>query len=63
MGVSRAEGEDSLDSKKYKFSIKKPSSVLGLTKHAVSIEANTPAPGPQLSYLSNEEAMGWKDLC
>lgn len=45
MGVSRAEGEDSLDSKKNKFSIKKPSSALGLTKHTVSTEVDTPAPG------------------
>lgn len=34
MCVSRA--EDSLDSKKCKFSIRRPRSVLGLTKHAVS---------------------------
>lgn len=51
MAVSRAGGEDSLDSKKYKFSNRKPGSVLDLTKRAVSTEANTPAPGPQLSYL------------
>lgn len=53
MAVSRAGGEDSLDSKKYKFNNRKPGSVLGLTKRAVSTEAeaNTPAPGPQLSYL------------
>lgn len=62
MGVSRAEGEDSLDSEKYKFSIKKPSSALGLTKHAVSTEANTPAPGTPAVLSIKQEAVGWKGL-
>lgn len=36
MCVSRVEDEDSLDSKECKFSIRRPGSILGLTKHAVS---------------------------